>query len=65
MPKTHYQWTAEQLAFLQRNYADHKTAWIGEQIGHPMKAVYQKANALGLRKSHSAELKGAAQPRPL
>ena len=46
-------WTAEQLDFLQRHYADHKTAWIAEQIGHPMRGVYQKAKAIGLRKSHS------------
>lgn len=44
-------WTAEQLAFLEAHYADRKTAWIAEQVGHPVKATYQRARELGLRKT--------------
>lgn len=46
-------WTDEQTAFLQAHYADHRTAWIAERLGLDQKQVYQKANAMGLRKSYA------------
>ena len=62
--KTRQRWSEEELAFLIRHYADHKTAWIASQIGHTDKSIYQRARELGLRKSRdflSSEASGRLQ----
>lgn len=61
---TRHHWTADQIAFLEAHYADHRTAWIAERLGMDQKRVYQKANAMGLRKSYaflSSEQSGRLQ----
>jgi hypothetical protein len=44
-------WTPEQLDTLRRLYAMTPTIQIAEQIGRPLRATYQKAKDLGLRKA--------------
>ena len=46
-------WTDSQLALLRAHYADTLTADLAKRIGRPEKSVYQKAAALGLRKSEA------------
>lgn len=44
-------WTAEQIAVLESRYPNEKTELIAADIGRELRAVYQKALALGLKKS--------------
>jgi len=44
-------WTPEQLAELTRRYPNERTADIARDLGRGLRSVYQKALALGLKKS--------------
>lgn len=44
-------WTNTELDMLRRAYPDTVTAVLADTLGRPIKALYQKANELGIRKS--------------
>ena len=44
-------WTEDAIAVLVRMYPNFKTEDIATMIGHPVGGTYQKAAALGLKKS--------------
>lgn len=46
-------WTADEDAQLRAQYADEPTAVISAALGRPASSVYQRAYALGLRKSQA------------
>lgn len=48
---SNHAWTDAECAMLRRLYPDHTGAAVAEAIGRPIKGVYLKARALGLRKS--------------
>lgn len=50
---TKHEWTPDEEQKLAAWYADHKTAWIARQLGLEARQVYEKANRMGLRKSHA------------
>lgn len=44
-------WTEDQLETLRLLYARYKTEDVAFMVGHPLEAVYRKANSLGLKKT--------------
>ena len=56
-------WTEQQLDVLRALYPCYKSEDVGFMVGHPLQAVYRKANALGLKKT--AEFVAAESARQL
>jgi hypothetical protein len=50
-PTPRQPWSPEQIKLLKAEYADSSTADLARRLGHKINAVYQKANALGIKKS--------------
>ena len=63
----HHPWTDRQLAYLRKHYADTPMAEMIRGTGHCRDSIYNKADALGLRKSLAAKqangLRAASSPR--
>ncbi|WP_293373575.1 HNH endonuclease signature motif containing protein [Nevskia sp.] len=51
--KTLHVWSESDTALLRRDYPNRRTAEIAEQIGVTLRACYQHARNMGLRKSHA------------
>jgi hypothetical protein len=49
--QNHRPWTPTEVDMLQRAYPDQSTAVVAAALGRCIKAVYQKAKAIGLQKS--------------
>lgn len=49
--KSRRYWSAEEVSILESRYASEKTERIAADLGRELRAVYQKALALGLKKS--------------
>lgn len=46
-------WSSDEIWFLKKYYPSRPASWIAEILGKSKKAVYQKAQDLGLKKETS------------